>query len=79
MNDYQKAISAIGYVLEPYDTNKLMGVYGYGGCFNKSASPHFAYPLTNDPEKPNVLGTRGVLDIYTHALKDVKLCKLYNN
>jgi uncharacterized protein YegL len=73
MNDYQKAISAIGYVLEPYDTNKLMGVYGYGGCFNKSASPHFAYPLTNDPEKPNVLGTRGVLDIYTHALKDVKL------
>ncbi|ORX52100.1 Copine-domain-containing protein [Piromyces finnis] len=73
MNDYQKAISAIGYVLEPYDSNKLIGAYGYGGCFNKSDTPEFSHPLTNDPDKPNVLGTRGVLDIYTHALKNVKL------
>jgi len=78
MNDYQKAISAIGYVLEPYDSNKLMGVYGYGGCFNKSDKPHFAYPLTNDPEKPNVLGTRGVLDAYTHTLQNVKLSEPTN-
>jgi len=73
MNAYQKAISAIGYVLEPYDTNKLMGVYGYGGCFNGKASPEFAYPLTNDPSKPCALGTRGVLDTYTAALKNVAL------
>jgi len=73
MNDYQKAISAIGYVIEPYDSNRLMGVYGYGGCFYGKEEPHFAFPLTNDQTKPNVLGTRGVLDVYTQALKNVKL------
>jgi len=73
MNDYQKAISAIGYVIEPYDSNRLMGVYGYGGCFYGREDPHFAFPLTNDETKPNVLGTRGVLDVYTQALKNVKL------
>jgi len=73
MNEYQKAISAIGYVLEPYDTNKLMGVYGYGGCFNNCNQPEFSHPLTNDENNPNVLGTRGVLDIYTKTLKEVKL------
>jgi hypothetical protein len=73
MNDYQKAISAIGYVLEPYDTNKMMGAYGYGGCFNKSTKPSFDYPLNDNPEHPKVLGTRGVLDTYTEALKKVAL------
>lgn len=29
-NSYQQAIQAVGNVLEPYDTDKLYPVYGFG-------------------------------------------------
>jgi hypothetical protein len=73
LNQYQKAITAIGKVLETYDTNKKFGVYGYGAQFKGSEIMKFDYPLNGNEIEPNVDGIQGVLDIYYKTLEDVKL------
>jgi hypothetical protein len=73
MNDYEKAISSIGYVLEPYDSNKSMEVYGYGGKFFGRGNVEFDCPLTDDREHPSVIGVAGILEAYHNALQTVKL------
>lgn len=76
LNEYQKAIAAIGHVLEPYDSNKIFGVYGYGGIFNKEKeyNVNFDYPLNGNYENPGVPGIQGVLEAYSNTLKTVELC-----
>jgi len=73
LNQYQKAITAIGHVLEVYDTNKKFGVYGYGAQFKGSEVMKFDYPLNGNEADPNVDGIQGVLNIYYKTLEDVKL------
>jgi len=73
MNDYEKAISSIGYVLEPYDSNKSMEVYGYGGKFFGRDNVEFDCPLTDNHEHPSVIGVAGILEAYHNALQTVKL------
>jgi len=73
LNQYEKAISAIGYVLEPYDSNRYMEVYGYGGKFFGNKNVEFDYPLTNNPNNPSVLGVAGILSAYHDALQTAKL------
>jgi len=73
LNQYQKAIIAIGQVLEAYDSNKKFGVYGYGAQFNGSEDMKFDYPLNNNEQDPNVDGIQGILNVYYKTLKDVKL------
>jgi hypothetical protein len=73
LNEYQKAISSIGYVLEPYDTTRYMEVYGYGGMFFNRNEVEFDCSLTGDPNNPSVLGVAGILNAYFHALQTTKL------
>jgi len=76
LNEYQKAISSIGYVLEPYDTTRYMEVYGYGGMFFNRNEVEFDCSLTGDPNNPSVLGVAGILNAYFHALQTTKLCNI---
>jgi len=73
LNDYEKALSAIGYVLEPYDNNKYIEVYGYGGKFFGNKIVEFDRALTGDQNKPSVHGVAGVLEVYHKALQSVYL------
>ncbi|OUM58205.1 hypothetical protein PIROE2DRAFT_64578 [Piromyces sp. E2] len=75
LNDYEKALSAIGYVLEPYDTNKYFEVYGYGGKFFGKKTVEFDCALTGDQNKPSVFGVAGVMEVYHKALQKVYLSK----
>lgn len=38
MNPYQGAISAVGRILDTYDTNKLYPVYGFGAKVSIAAT-----------------------------------------
>jgi len=73
LNEYQKAISSIGYVLEPYDTSRYMEVYGYGGKFFNRKVCEFACPLTGDQNNASVLGVAGILTAYYNALQTADL------
>ncbi|CAG8479914.1 12441_t:CDS:2 [Acaulospora colombiana] len=53
-NDYQRAISSVGKILESYDSDKLFPVYGFGGKFNGNLS--HAHPLNNNYRNPEVTG-----------------------
>ncbi|OUM69092.1 hypothetical protein PIROE2DRAFT_57614 [Piromyces sp. E2] len=73
LNEYQKAISSIGYVLEPYDSTRYMEVYGYGGKFFNRSNVEFDCALTGDPNNPSVYGVGGILTAYYNALQSVVL------
>jgi len=73
LNQYEKAISAIGSVLEPYDSNRFMEVYGYGGKFFNKKDVEFDCALTGNPNNPSVPGVAGILSAYHQALQTAKL------
>jgi len=73
LNEYQKAISSIGYVLEPYDSNRFMEVYGYGAKFFNRSKVEFDCPLTGDPNQPSVYSVSGILNTYHNVLQTVDL------
>jgi len=73
LNEYQKAISSIGYVLEPYDTTRYLEVYGYGGKFFNRPNVEFSCPLTGDPNNASVFGVAGILSAYYNTLQSVVL------
>ncbi|ORX82967.1 Copine-domain-containing protein [Anaeromyces robustus] len=73
LNEYQKAISSIGYVLEPYDSNRYMEIYGYGARFFNRKTVEHDCSLTGDPDNPSVFRVAGILETYHKALQTVKL------
>jgi len=59
MNDYEKAISAIGGILADYDTDKKFPVWGFGAKYSGRV-----YHLFQCGQSAEVDGIRGVLDAY---------------
>lgn len=75
MNQYETTISKVFSVLEAYDTDKLIPVYGFGGMspdLGYSTTSHM-FPLTGDKENPFAYATKGVLDLYHDALPKIRL------
>jgi hypothetical protein len=59
MNDYEKAISAIGGILADYDSDKKFPVWGFGAKYSGQV-----YHLFQCGQTAEVEGVRGVLDAY---------------
>merc|ERR1739844_319447 len=59
MNDYEKAISAIGGILADYDTDKKFPVWGFGAKYSGQV-----YHLFQCGPTAEVEGIKGVLDAY---------------
>ncbi|ORX82968.1 copine-8 [Anaeromyces robustus] len=73
LNEYQKAISSIGFVLEPYDSNRYMEIYGYGAKFFNRPKVEFDCALTGDQNQPSVYSVAGILNTYHNVLQTVDL------
>jgi hypothetical protein len=71
MNQYEQCIMAVGEVLCPYDTDQLFPVMGFGAKVAGNVS--HCFPLTFNPQAPNVQGLPGILQVYRHALSQVEL------
>jgi len=71
MNEYEHAITAVGTIIEPYDTNRMFAVYGFGAKINDVVT--HCFPLNGNTTNPEVMGVKGVLDIYQFALNNVTL------
>ncbi|KAH0785411.1 Copine family protein [Histomonas meleagridis] len=71
MNQYEQCIYSVGSVLCPYDSDQQFPVYGFGGKLNGIIN--HCFPLTFDPNNPNVSGLNGILSAYRQSLTCVQL------
>ncbi|CAN0430832.1 unnamed protein product, partial [Laminaria digitata] len=62
LNDYAKAMSGIGRVLEFYDTDKLFPVIGFGGKLGPNQPANHSFAVNFNEEHPEVEGMTGVLE-----------------
>lgn len=68
-DDYQQCIMSVGSVLEKYVKDQKFPVFGFGAKVNKKASQCF--PLTFNPESPEVNGLQGIIHAYIQAANKV--------
>ncbi|KAL4428007.1 hypothetical protein ABPG75_002096 [Micractinium tetrahymenae] len=70
---YEEAISAVGRVLEHYDTDKNFPAFGFGAALPPSGSTSHCFALNFNPSNPEVAGVQGILQAYRNTLSQVKL------
>ncbi|KXS19628.1 Copine-domain-containing protein [Gonapodya prolifera JEL478] len=76
LNEYQRAITAVGTVLEPYDSDKMFPVYGFGARIQVQNGPPMVshlFPLNLNYENPIVSGVGGMMAAYGTSLRSVEL------
>jgi hypothetical protein len=72
MNEYQHTITAVGNIIQHYDTDKLFPAYGFGAKLPNGQVSH-AWAINGNPENPACPGVQGVLDAYKLALSQITL------
>ena len=73
LNQYEHCISTIGNVIELYDHDHMFPVYGFGAVVPPSMVVNHCFPLNGNMTNPEVQGVEGIMNIYRHALKSVRL------
>jgi len=74
-NDYQRAIRQVMEVLEPYDSDGMIPVYGFGCRIkgDKTKRTNHCMPLTFDENNAEVAGAAGVMQVYDNAVQVLEL------
>ena len=73
-NEYLKAITAVGQILQYYDSDKQIPVLGFGAAiapYNQTANHCFS--LNGNIFDPEVDGIENVIEVYKHAITKVEL------
>lgn len=69
MNPYETAIFSVGSILEPYDSNRMFPVFGFGGKPEFMGISEISHCFNlNGTENPEVQGVMGILHAYRNAL-----------
>lgn len=66
MSPYLDAIYNVGNILQPYDTDGNIPVWGFGAVINGRVD--HCFPLNFNAHNPEVPGVQGIADAYHHAL-----------
>lgn len=69
---YSDAIYAVGNVVEPYDFDKTLPAYGFGG-FTKQMGTSHAFPLDQVSQRVECMRVQGILNAYFASLQTVQL------
>lgn len=72
-NDYTKALKAVGNVLEPYDSDGKIPIWGFGAKVRGEGHTQHCFPLTLDEDNMEVDGVQGMIDAYKRALPQLTL------
>lgn len=75
MNEYQQSLLNVGSVIEPYDSDMMFPVYGFGGVPNHMGlrSTSHCFPLTGNPSQDAVYGAQGIAALYKQMLPQIGL------
>eukprot|EP00741_Cyanophora_paradoxa_P016291 tig00020911_g15730.t1 len=71
-NEYEQAITAVGSILDFYDSDHQYPAYGFGGQLPSGQTSH-CFALNGNPAAAEVQGIQGILDAYHQALRSVAL------
>ena len=66
-NQYLKALTAVGGILQYYDREKMIPAYGFGAKIKGHPSTYHKFALNGDYFKPECNGLSGVIDAYHRA------------
>jgi hypothetical protein len=73
-NQYQRAISSVGSVMEPYDSNRQFMAFGYGGMMPYHTVVNHCFPLNGNEALPHIFGgAAGLLTAYGNVMPSIKL------
>ncbi|KAK2184011.1 hypothetical protein NP493_286g02086 [Ridgeia piscesae] len=72
-NDYQKAILAVGGVIQDYDSDKMFPALGFGAKVPPDMAVSHVFPLNFNPGNPFCAGIQGVLATYQSCIQSVEL------
>lgn len=70
-NEYLSAIQSVGNILQYYDSDKEIPVFGYGGKIyggEGEADQSHCFALNGNIFDPECDGLEGVVDAYKHAI-----------
>lgn len=70
-NQYQSAMHHIVSIIQNYDIDKMIPVFGFGGMYKGQVS--HCFPLSGDEQNPFVFAVEGVMNVYYQAIKQYKL------
>ncbi|RIB23761.1 Copine-domain-containing protein [Gigaspora rosea] len=71
-SEYERAIHLVGTILEKYDSDDHIPIYGFGGIFYGNSTVSHNFLLTSD-ESSHATGISRAIDIYKHSLQNVNL------
>lgn len=73
-NQYYNALSSVGNILQYYDSDKEIPLYGFGASINPVANrASHCFALNGNIFEPECNGLEGVLDSYKNAIQKVQL------
>lgn len=58
------AITAVGSVLEHYDTDRRFPAFGFGASLPPAGQTSHCFALNGNPSSPDVAGVQGILQAY---------------
>ncbi|RZF34674.1 hypothetical protein LSTR_LSTR013162 [Laodelphax striatellus] len=72
-NCYEQAITAVGSIIQDYDSDKLFPVLGFGARLPPDGKVSHEFFVNMDPNSPYCNGVQGVLDAYRSCIRQVQL------
>jgi hypothetical protein len=73
-NEYLKAIKSVGNILQYYDSDKQIPVFGFGAAIPPySQKANHCFAVNGNIFDPEVDGIDGVVNAYTHSINQVNL------
>mmetsp|Transcript_27206 Transcript_27206/g.48868 ORF Transcript_27206/g.48868 Transcript_27206/m.48868 type:complete len:369 (-) Transcript_27206:4389-5495(-) len=73
MNEYERALSAVGEILINYNHSNLITAWGFGGMPFSGVPTSHCFPLNGNPKVPETLGVGGLMEAYRNCLQRVTL------
>lgn len=74
-NQYQNAISSVGSIIEPYDSDRVFQVFGFGGIPKHMGLNQVShcFALNGNPAAPGIFTVAGIIEAYRGTQKSIEL------
>ncbi|XP_063694395.1 copine-3-like isoform X2 [Bolinopsis microptera] len=72
-NQYTQAITAVGNVIQDYDSDQLYPAFGFGARLPPAWQVSHQFSLNGNPADPNCHGIQGILGAYHQCINSVQL------
>eukprot|EP00746_Dinoflagellata_sp_MGD_P037405 gnl/MRDRNA2_/MRDRNA2_189901_c0_seq1.p1 gnl/MRDRNA2_/MRDRNA2_189901_c0~~gnl/MRDRNA2_/MRDRNA2_189901_c0_seq1.p1 ORF type:complete len:556 (+),score=92.72 gnl/MRDRNA2_/MRDRNA2_189901_c0_seq1:3-1670(+) len=72
-NTYESAIVSVGSILRDYDSDKMIPLFGFGGCPGQDLRVSHCFPLSGRADSAEVHDVDGILAAYRNSIRTTTL------